>query len=174
MTELIAVGAVAATASSVAAIGSWAWIRGRQGRRQFRGTQGQEYSPERYIPMLRLTIKDDLEFLRRTTCRKSGMVARWDRARRRVFRLYLQDLTNDFRCLHAEARALVSESPEQYSDLVGVLMRQQVTFWRAMAAVRVRLALSSFGIAQADVRELLGVVEDMRTQIELSIASASA
>ena len=74
------------------------------------------------------------------------IVARWDRTQRRVVRVYLRETARDFRRLHAEARALVAESPEQYSDLVGVLMRQQVTFLRAMAGIEIRLALSAAGL----------------------------
>jgi hypothetical protein len=175
MTELLAFGAIAVTASSVAAIGSWSWIRGRQARRVLRnGTPAGEFTPDRYEPMVRLLENGDLEFLRRSTCPRSGMVARWDRSRRRVFRLYLKDMADDFHCLHAEARALVAESPEQYSDLVGVLMRQQVVFWRAMAAVRIRFALSGFGICAADVRRLIGAIEAMHLEIERSVDLASA
>lgn len=176
MTEFFAVGAIAITASSVVAIGSWSWVRGRQARRALNGKneRGAGFSPDRYEPMARLTTGDDLDFLRRSRCHKSGIVARWDRARRRVLRLYLKDLADDFRTLHAEARALVAESPEQYSDLVGVLIRQQASFWRAMAGVRIRLALSSLGMGPADVRALVNCLEAMRQEIEHSVALASA
>jgi hypothetical protein len=176
MTELVATGAIAVMASSVAAIGSWSWILGRQARRLRRENAqvAGEFFPDRYEPMVRLMTDDDLNFLRRTTCLRSGVVARWDRARRRVFRLYLKDLAGDFRCLHTEARALVAESPEQYSDLVGVLMRQQVTFWRVMAGVRVRLALGGLGVGRADIRGLIDVIEAMRLEIERSVSLASA
>jgi hypothetical protein len=124
--------------------------------------------------MVRLLADDDITFLRRSTCPRSGIVARWDQARRRVFRLYLNDLAADFRSVHAEARALVADSPEQYSDLVGVLMRQQIVFWRAMAPIRVRLALGALGIGAADVRRLIGAIECMRLEIERSVDLASA
>ena len=176
MTEFFAVGAIAVTASSVVAIGSWSWVRGRQARRALNGRteRGAGFSPDQYEPMARLTAADDLDFLRRSKCRKSGIVARWDRARRRVLRLYLKDLADDFRNLHAEARALVAESPEQYSDLVGVLIRQQAAFWRAMAGFRIRLALSRLGVGPADVRALVRSLEVMRQEIEHSVALASA
>ena len=175
MTELIAVGSLAVTASSVAAVGSWCWIRGRQARLALRkGAKADEFCADRYEPMVRLLAEDDLAFLRRRTCRQSRVVARWDRARRRVFRLYLDDLAADFQALHAEARALVAESPEQYSDLVGVLMRQQLTFWRAMAAVRVRVALGSLGLGPADVRRLVDSIQNMHLEIERSVSLAAA
>ena len=175
MTEIIAVSTVAVTASSAAAIGSWAWIRGRQARQALRGgsRRAADFSPDRYQPMARLTGNDDIEFLRRRMCPRSGIVARWDRARRKVFGLYLNDLAQDFQGLHAEARALVSEAPEQYSDLVGLLMRQQIAFWRAMASVRVRFALNGIGIGQVDATPLVNALETMRQEIQRSIEFAA-
>ena len=109
---------------------------------------------------------------RHAPCAKT--VVRWERTRRRIFRLYLKDLTADFQELHAQGRALVAESPEQYSELVGVLMRQQVTFWRAIAALECRLALSAMGIGQVDPRGLLTAIEAMRLEFEQSVRLASA
>jgi hypothetical protein len=173
MTELLAVGAIAAAASSVSAIGFWSWSRlsPRKGRSED-SEASAEFSAERYEPMMRLLADDDVEFLRGRACGK--VAARWDRARRRVFRLYLKDLSADFRRLHAEARALVAESPEQYSELVGVLMHQQVVFLRAMAAVELRLALNSAGIGRVDARKLIGVIDAMRLELDRSVALAGA
>ena len=173
MTELLAMGAIAAGASSITAVGFWAWIRlsPRKGAtRDFEASGG--FSMERYEPMKRLLAGEDLQFLRKHACGK--IAARWDRARHRVFRQYLRDLSVDFNRLHAHARALVSESPEQYSDLVGMLMRQQVAFLRAMAGVELRLALHSVGIGTVDVRSLIGVIDSMRLELERSVAPASA
>ena len=127
---------------------------------------------QRYEPMTRLLAAEDLQFLRKHACGK--IAAQWDRSRRRVFRQYLRDLAIDFHRLHAHARALVAESPEQYSDLVGVLMRQQMTFLRAMAAVEVRLALHAAGMGTVDVRGLIGVIDAMRLELERSLAVSAA
>jgi hypothetical protein len=173
MTELLAMGAIAAGASSITAVGFWAWIRlspRKDATRDFEASGG--FSMERYEPMKRLLAGEDLQFLRKHACGK--IAARWDRARHRVFRQYLRDLSVDFNRLHAHARALVSESPEQYSDLVGMLMRQQVAFLRAMAGVELRLALHSVGIGTVDVRRLIGVIDSMRLELERSVALASA
>ncbi|MBV9397899.1 MAG: hypothetical protein JO062_07960 [Bryobacterales bacterium] len=123
--------------------------------------------------MARLLQDDDLDFLRQRVCPRAGIVERWDRARRQVFRLYLNDLASDFRGLHAEARALVAESPEQYSDLVGVLMRQQIAFWRAMAGIRVRLMANALGFGHVDARPLVNALDGMQLEIERSVELSS-
>ena len=127
---------------------------------------------EHYEPMARLLAREDLEFLRDTVGARTA--ARWARSRRRIFRLYLRDLASDFGSLHAEARALVAESPEQYAHLVAVLMRQQITFLRAMAEIEIRLALSPVGLARVDPRKLIQAIEAMRHELELSVNLASA
>lgn len=173
MVEWVAIGAIAAAASSVAALGSLVWIRFRQLKQPRMGRDDTGFSPERYEPMARLLAGDDLEFLRSyTSCPKFAI--RWERARRRIFRLYLRDLAADFHRLHAQSRALVAESPEQYSELVGVLMRQQVTFWRVVAALECRLALSAMGIGEVDPRRLISAIEAMRLEVEQSVRLASA
>ncbi|HYK57797.1 MAG TPA: hypothetical protein VEV85_00070 [Bryobacteraceae bacterium] len=173
MTELLAMGAIAAGASSITGLGFWAWMRLSPRKAQTRDFQASpEFSMERYAPMTRLLAGEDMQFLRKHACGK--IAARWDRARRRVFRQYLRDLSVDFHRLHAQARALVSESPEQYSDLVGMLMRQQVAFLRAMAGVELRLAFHAAGIGTVDVRRLIGVIDSMRLELERSVALASA
>jgi hypothetical protein len=170
MTELLAVSAIASVASSVAGMGIWSWTRLHPRRNSRRVCD--EFSMERYEPMARLLAREDVEFLRD----KMGarMAARWARARRRIFRLYLRDLASDFGHLHAEVRALVAESPEQYSPLIGVLMRQQITFLRAMAEMEIRLALSPVGLVRVDPRKLIQTIEAMRRELELSMNLAAA
>jgi hypothetical protein len=170
MTELLAVSAIAAAASSVAGMGIWSWTR-LHPRRNSRGVC-DEFSMERYEPMARLLAREDVEFLRDTM--GARMAARWARARRRIFRFYLRDLASDFGRLHAEARALVAESPEQYTHLVGVLMRQQIAFLRAMAEIEIRLALSPLGLRRVDPGKLIQAIEAMRRELELSVNLATA
>ncbi len=128
----------------------------------------------RYEPLARLLADDDTEFLRRQhNCPQ--LLARWKRARVRIVRLYLSDLAADFRSLHAEARALAAESPEQYSELVGVLMRQQVTFWRVMADAELRLTLSWLGLENIHLERIAAhrLVEQIAAmQVEIARTSA--
>jgi hypothetical protein len=170
MTELLAVSAIAAAGSSVAGMGIWSWTRLHPRRNSRSGCD--EFSMEHYEPMARLLAQEDVEFLRDKVGARTA--ARWARARRRIFRLYLRDLASDFGRLHAEARLLVAESPEQYTQLVGVLMRQQITFLRAMAEIEIRLALSPIGLVRVDAGKLIKAIEGMRRELELSVNLAAA
>src|SRR5579864_696245 len=116
----------------------------------------------KYQPMARLLADDDFEFLKTQPGYRPAIGARLRQQRRRIFRLYLRELAGDFHRLHSEARELVANSPEQYSDLVWILMRQQVTFWRAMASVELRLSMDWAGLGKVEVRGLLGAFEAMR------------
>ena|ERR1051326_2034449 len=174
MTGILAIGAVTAAASSVAVLGSWAWIRFRQIKLTPQNEQDCGFSQARYEPITRLLSEDEWDFVRRRTGCRPEAAARWNRRRHRVFRMYLTDLSRDFLQLHAQARALVAESPEQHADLVGVLIRQQFTFWRVMAGMEFRLLLHSIGWGRIDARALVAVIESMRLEIDRSLSPASA
>src|SRR5580693_2417765 len=123
MATWIAMGVVAAMALIILGLGVAVWARlsgyGRAaaknaGDSDFMSADG--FTLDKYEPLTRLLANEDVEFLREQRgCPK--IVAQWERARVRVARLYLSDLAADFRCLHAQARALAAESPEQYSEL---------------------------------------------------------
>jgi hypothetical protein len=138
-----------------------------------------EFSLTRLDPMARLAADEDLEFLKQFDTCRPRLVERWERDRRRIFRLYLSDAAGDFHRMHAEARRLMADAPEQYSDLVGVLMRQQVTFWRILTVIELRLLFSGLGFGKLEVAKLDGAriaaaLEGMRAEVSRSISPASA
>ncbi len=90
----------------------------------------------KYQPMARLLAEEDFQFLKSQPGYRPAIGARLLRQRRRIFRLYLRELAADFHRLHAEAREIVANSQQPDADLVWVLMRQQVTFWRVMTGDR--------------------------------------
>src|SRR5580658_8737993 len=128
----IVISLIAIVGAGLAALGWLAWTRfGEYGRARRRNHANEECSLERYQPMVRLLAGEDADFLRQNThCPKA--VASWERSRRRIIRLYLRELAADFHRLHAKARILVAESPEQCSRLVRLLFKQQFTFWRIL------------------------------------------
>ena len=130
-----------------------------------------EYSAQRYRVMERLLLREDLEFLEAQPGYRPAMGAQWKREQRHIFRLYLGDLKQDFRQLHAQARALVAESNAHgdaaSGDLVHLLLRQQITFLRATTLLELRLLLQALGICRVDVRPFLAMVEAMRMDLNL-------
>jgi hypothetical protein len=119
------------------------------------------FSLARYEPMTRLLSREDLEFLAALPGYRPAIGSKLERDRRRIFRMYLRELAADFQALHASARKMASISPEQHSDVVGSLVRQQVTFWFALTAIEVRLMLPR--AAGVDVR---GLVEGLISSAE--------
>lgn len=132
-----------------------------------------EFTIERYEPLTRLMADRDAAFLRQqSSCPE--IAARWNRSRRRIIRMYLKDLTADFRCLHADARALVAESPEQNAELVSVLMKQQLVFWREMLAVELWLTASWLGIGRLSADHLVEAIAAMQRDLARSLTPISA
>jgi hypothetical protein len=143
-----------------------AWIRARRYKTFDAGAVGSEgFSPTRYEPMKRLLSEEDFAFLKRRPGVGPTLIRRMRVQRRKVFRSYLCELAADFNRLHEEARMMVAVAPEEYSDLVGILMRTQVRFWSALAGVEVRLALHTIGIGQMDIRSLLAPLEALHSAV---------
>jgi hypothetical protein len=137
------------------------------------------FSLARYEPMARLLLEEDFLFLASQPGYRPEIGAKWRRERQRIFRLYLRDLAQDFQRLHAEARAVVADSRAESSELVGVLMRQQIAFWRAMAGIELRLwmnqlGLGKAGLTKAGARGLVESIEAMRRDLARFAAPLSA
>jgi hypothetical protein len=145
----------------------WLTIRLRAYRAAERGlvSGSEEFSFSRYEPMNRLLREEDLIFLAAQPGYRPEIGKNFRRERRRVFRLYLNELAGDFRRLHAQARGMVAESEEQHAELVGLLMRQQLRFWRSMMAIELRLVMHHAGIGEVDVRGLVDAFESMRVDL---------
>jgi len=163
----VAIGWVVTVGSIVVLFTLIAWIwRQRQGKRAIGGLgESIGFSVSRYQPMEYLLSEEDFAFLASQPGYKPDIGARWKRERRRIFRLYLDELKRDFQRLHAEARVMAANADAESAELVGILMRQQVTFWRAMAGLEVRLVLRAAGIGKVNVRPLLELLEAMRADL---------
>ena len=122
--------------------------------------------------MARLSSSEDLDFLRTWPEFRGEREAKFLREQRRICRLYLQEIAADFRRLHKAARALVAHAPEEHADLVGLLFHQQVVFWRALVVIEIRLMLGAAGVPQMNLGTLLGSVDDLRSALARSAATA--
>jgi len=160
--------------AGLAALGVLVRARLREYRQAWRHSRpDQEYSLERYRPLARLLAREDADFLRQNTiCPK--VAVRWERSQGRIIRLYLKELAADFHRLHAKARVLVAESPEQYAGLVPLLFRQQITFWRTLAVIELRLALGRLNPGKISAEELIGAIEAIQREISRSAAASAA
>ena len=132
-----------------------------------------EFSPARYEPMGRLLDDRDLQFLKSQPGFRPEMGKKFIRERRRILRLYLQELAADFHRLHAHARAMVASLPAEHSALVGMLIRQQVRFWYEMAAIEMSLSLDLMGRGTARARGLISALAAMHAEIgQLAVTAA--
>ena len=121
----------------------------------------KEFSLARYHVMARLTSNEDFQFLAAQPGYRKPTGARLRRERRRIFRMYLRSLTLDFRALHAAARELVADAPEEHAELVGVLLRCQVVFWWRITLVELRLLMPA-ALPQLDIGPLIQPMEAIR------------
>jgi hypothetical protein len=123
------------------------------------------FSLERYEPMGRLLAEEDFLFLKSQPGYRPAIGARWKRERRRILRMYLNDLKDDFRRLHAQARKLAAHSDVDSSELVNVLMKQQAIFLWTTGYLEFRLVLQQLGVGKADVARVVGLIEAMRLDL---------
>ena len=157
---VVTVGSIMVLLAAIARI----WSQ-RRGRRTDVFGESSGFSISRYQPMEHLLSGEDFAFLASQPGYQPEIGARWKRERRRIFRLYLDELKRDFRQLHAEARVIASHAGAESAELVSIVMRQQVVYWRAMAGLELRLALRTAGIGKVDVRPLIQLVEAMRVEL---------
>ena len=170
----IPAGSVALLLAALAYMRLRSYRSARDGEWGGESGEDAEFSLARYEPMARLLSEEDFVFLAAQPGYRPEIGARLRRERRRIFRLYLRDLSADFHRLHAQARRMVANSGAEHSELVGILMRQQLTFWRGLLAVEVRLALSGLGLGQVDVRGLVEAIETMRLDLARFSSPAQA
>ena len=172
MTPFVVAGAIAAAGSLTGWLGwaAWKMMHPREDPQENEGTMQEAaagaFRPERYRPMERLLRADDFGFLQSQPGYTDEIGGDWKRGRRRIFRMYLDELKRDFHRLHARARILVADSGAESSELVGVLIRQQFAFWRAIALVELRLALAGRELPQLDIRPVVDLLDSMRLDLE--------
>lgn len=97
------------------------------------------------------------------------------RARKRIFRMYLCELAQEFHRSHAEAREMVADSSERYAPVVGQLMRQELTFWQSLVRIELSLAVPQFTARRSNKlrrHALDGLFENMQA-MRLSLAPVS-
>lgn len=133
-----------------------------------------EFSLARYEPMTRLMSDDDLLFLKAQPGFQPEIGKKFVRERRRIFRLYLQELAADFHRLHAHARVIVAGLPADHSPLVAMLLRQQVRFWYEITLIEARLSFDWMGLGSINARGLIDSLAAMHAEIGRATVGAMA
>src|SRR5262249_52340030 len=124
-----------------------------------------EFSAERYRPMLRLLDNHDFEFLRSQPGVTPRHLARLRAQRRRIFRGYLHYLNADFGRVCMALKQVIAESGEDRPDLAKLLLRHQAQFSWGILRVQVRLVLYTLGLCQVDATALMSLFEGMRQEL---------
>jgi hypothetical protein len=125
----------------------------------------ESFSVDHFAPMERLLDRSDFEFLSQQPGYRPEIGARLLKERKRLFLGYLRLLIRDFNELLRLARLMIVYSAEDRGDVARVLWRQQVTFYVAICAVQVRVALYPFAWTSLDVSKLTVALENMREQV---------
>ncbi len=119
----------------------------------------ETFSPDSYLPMLRLVEPLDANFLLRH--RGPEAAARYRRTQRRMLREYLHRLSSDFNRLHAVATdsALRARSDQDGSSLA--LVEEKMEFIFSMWSIEARLLLSEILPSVVNLRPLLANVDEL-------------
>jgi hypothetical protein len=168
MTAWIALGWTATAGPFIGLSATLAWMRLRTRRGADTDTLFDTlgFSLERYKPMERLLSPEDFSYLTQMPGYRPEMGRQWKRDRRRLFRLYLNELAVDFNTLHSRARAVLAETGTESGELVAKLAGQKFAFWRTLAAIDLRLTMDALGVGSVDPRPLLQLVEAMRLELD--------
>jgi hypothetical protein len=143
------------------------------GYRHRTNSEPEEFSINRYDPVVRLFSADDLTFLSSLPGCRPAVAARLRRERKRILRMYLRELADDFHALHAQARTMVTASQDPSAGPVGALLHQQLTFWRAMLLIELRLLVPWAQLPHIDVQGLMESMEALRLDLTQVSATAS-
>lgn len=124
-----------------------------------------EFSVERYLPMLRLLDETELRVLHSHSGTTPQLAARFRRERCRIFRNYLRCLTADFSRVSAALKLLMTQAGTDRPDLASLLIRAQVSFAACLLLVRVQVAFYALGFGRVNAGALLQAFERIRLEL---------
>jgi hypothetical protein len=130
------------------------------------------FSPSRYKAMERLLDEADERFLLSHRKFNSDGDQKFRRRRVKIFRGYMQQLSEDFTRICKTLKLMMVESRVDRQDLAGVIMKQQFTFTFLLMMVEMKLTLYSLGWAHVDAKALLQPLAALRSQLQMLAAIA--
>jgi hypothetical protein len=123
------------------------------------------FSPKRYQPLERLLDPADESFLAAHPYCSRQLKRKFRKGRIRVFRSYVRELASDFKRICAAIKLVMIASSVDRSDLVRILIKEQVRFTGLVIYVEFKLVLYGLGVGRVDASVLLQCVDTMRAQL---------
>jgi hypothetical protein len=139
-----------------------------------------EFDPERvenfsvtdYSVMTMLLCDEDREFVRRQPAYTRALLRRFKAERRRVFRMYLNQLIDEYRHLDAAAKFVALHSSQAPSEDLRFIFWQGLRFWYQVRRLRSLLLLHNLGLSAPDLKGLFQPVEGTRKRLARLCPSA--
>jgi len=129
------------------------------------------FAPNGYRPMERLLDGADYTYLRSHPAWNGRMNKNFRKARIRLFRGYLRELTRDFKQVRRLIRVLMVTSEVDRSHLAVLLFKQQLCFAASMISVEVSLILYGLGWSRVDVSGVIFVLNTLKVQLQGVVAA---
>ena len=121
-----------------------------------------DFSATSYRPMERLLNAGDAVFLASQKGFEPSIGRRLRRQRIGIFQSYLGAMIRDFHRLMAIAKFITVYASQDSTDFESALWRLRLSFYGAVAATELRLAMSLIGIGEVDAKSVLGSLERMQ------------
>jgi hypothetical protein len=150
----------AVTVIVLIALVAWrrAW-RKREDSLQITEAWLESFSPDSYLPMLRLANAGDSGYL--NTQRGPEAAARYRRRQRRMLREYLRGLSRDFHRLHTIAAESAGCVRTDRGNLSLVLVEEKLEFIFSVWSIELRLFLDKFSPCTINPQPLLTNVDEL-------------
>jgi hypothetical protein len=123
----------------------------------------ERFSPESYLPMLRLTEPRDIGFLN-THCGPLE-AARYKRLQRAMLRDYLRGLSRDFNRLHTLASHNRFRGQAENADSALALVEEKLEFIFSVWSIELRLLLDEVTPCPVNLRPLLANVTELTDRV---------
>ncbi len=124
-----------------------------------------QFSVDRYRVMLKLFDDADYQWILRQPSGSQEICDKLRAARRRAFRAYLKELKRDFHRLQIAAKYIILESPENESQLMRFLFRQEMKFDAQVWGLQLYLLLDSFRLRRIDPRGVFDLAESTHARL---------
>src|SRR5579863_6610202 len=123
------------------------------------------FCPARYKAMERLLEETDYQYVASKSGNSKKLEKRFRAQRVRIFRDYVNCLSQDFTHICATIKKLMVDSEVDRPDLAGLLMKQNFIFTVTVLSIEIRLMLYSAGLGRPDGRDLVVSLDTMCTHL---------